>query len=109
MSAARTLRDQRPALDALTQIAAALGHLPPADFNLSPITPGELTISVHDNLDGFERWRSVLGIPAGDIEYQQRPGSGHMTLKATTAFAGAAVELVGFAPAMPASVIGGAV
>lgn len=105
---ARTLQGQRAALVALAQIAEAFGHLPAADFNLSPITPDELTISVHDDLDGFERWRRALGIPTADVDHQQRPGCGHMTLKATTAFAGAAVELIGFARALPALAVGGA-
>jgi hypothetical protein len=98
---ARTFADQLPAADALAQITAAMGHLPPADFGLSPITPDRLDISIHDNLSGFEQWRAALGIAAADVEHQQRPRSAHMTLRGRTTFAGATVELVGYAPALP--------
>jgi hypothetical protein len=96
----KLLADQLASLDALAQITHSFGHLPAADINLSPITPDELTISLHDDLDGFEQWRAALGIPAGDVDHQQRPRSSHMTLKVVTTFAGARVELVGFAPAL---------
>jgi hypothetical protein len=98
---APTLAVQLPAADALAQITAALGHLPAADFGLSPITPDRLDISIHDNLDGFEQWRAALGIAAADVEHQQRPRSAHMTLRGRTTFAGATIELVGYAPALP--------
>lgn len=103
---AQTFGDQLAALDALAQLTSAFGHLPPADVNLSPITPDELAISIHDDLSGFEQWRTALGIAAEDVDHSQRPGRSHMTLKATTTFAGATVELVGYAPALDS--IGGA-
>jgi len=96
------LAEQLPALDALAQITAAFAHLPAADFHLSRITHEQLDISLHDDLDAFEQWRAALGIPAETVDYQHRPGRAHMTLKASTTFAGATVELVGFAPALPA-------
>jgi hypothetical protein len=98
---ARTFADQLPAVDALAQITATMGHLPPADFGLSPITPDRLDISIHDNLDGFEQWRTALGIAAADVDHCQRPGRSHMTLRGRTTFAGATVELIGYAPALP--------
>jgi hypothetical protein len=100
------LAAQLVALEALTVIGRTFAHLPGVDINLSPITPGELTLSVHDDLDGFEQWRTALGIAAEDVDHCQRPGRAHMTLKAKTTFARAAVELVGYAPAL--SVEGGA-
>jgi hypothetical protein len=96
---ARTFRDQLPAADALAQITAALGHLPAADFGLSPITPDRLDISIHDNLSGFEEWRTALGIPTAAVDYT--PRRHHMTLRATGSFAGATIELVGYAPTLP--------
>jgi hypothetical protein len=96
---ARTFADQLPAADALAHITAAMGHLPPADFALSPIYPDRLDIALHDNLDGFERWRVALGFPASAVTYV--PRRGHMTLRATGPFAGATVELVGYAPPLP--------
>ena len=103
---AQTFGDQLAALDALAQLTSAFGHLPPADVHISPITPDELTLSIHDNLDGFEQWRGALGIAAEDVDHSQRPGRSHMTLRARTTFAGATVELVAYAPAM--NTVGGA-
>lgn len=97
------LAEQLTALEALIVIGRTFAHLPGADFHLSPITPGMVTISLHDNLDGFEQWRAALGIADGDVEYRQRPSSTHMTLKGVTTFTRATVELVGFAPAVPAA------
>jgi hypothetical protein len=96
------LATQLVALEALTVIGRTFAGLPAADISLSPITPDALTISLHDNLDGFEQWRTALGIAADDIEHRQRPGRAHMTLKATTTFARATVALVGYATALPA-------
>jgi hypothetical protein len=95
------LAEQLTAIEALAVIGRTFAHLPGVDVNLSPITPGELTLSIHDDLDGFERWRSALGIAAEDVDHYQRPGRSHMTLKGRTTFARAAVELVGYAPALP--------
>lgn len=94
------LAAQLAALEALVVIGRTFAHLPGADINLSPITPGVLTLSVHDDLDGFEQWRMALGIAAEDVDHCQRPGRGHMTLKAVTTFARVTVELVGYAPAL---------
>ena len=96
---ATTFADQLAAADALAQITAAMGHLPPADIGLSPITPDRLNISIHDDLDAFERWRTALGFPTGAVDYV--PRRGHMTVRVTGPFAGATVELVGFAPPLP--------
>jgi hypothetical protein len=96
---ARTFADQMAAADALAQITSAMGHLPPADFGLSPITPDQLTISLHDDLSGFERWRVALGFPTSAVTYL--PRRHHMALKAGGPFGGATVELVGYAPPLP--------
>lgn len=95
------LAEQLTALEALIVIGRTFAHLPAPDINLSPITPGALTLSLHDNLAGFEQWRTALGIAAEDVDHCQRPGRAHMTLKAATTFARATVELVGYAPALP--------
>lgn len=95
------LAQQLVALEALVVIGRTFAHLPGADMQTGPIYPDQLTISLHDNLDGFEQWRTVLGIAPDDVEHRQRPGRTHMTLKATTTFHGVTVELVGYAPALP--------
>lgn len=97
----KTFAAQHTAIAALGQISASLGHLPPADIAISPYTPGQLDVSVHDDLAGFEQWRAALGILANVVEYTER--THHMTLKAEGQFAGAVVELVGFAPLLPAA------
>jgi hypothetical protein len=109
MSAPATVAVQRTAVDALAQIAAAFGHLPAACFDLGDIYPDRLEIAVHDDLAGFEAWRSALGIPADALEYGtfgQR-----MYLIGRGSFAGATVKLTGYAAPLPESApeaIGGA-
>jgi hypothetical protein len=95
------MADQAAAIEVLAVIGRTFAHMPPVDINLSPITPGELTLSIHNDLGAFEEWRTALGIAADDIEHQQRPRSSHMTLKGRTVFARVDVELVGYAPALP--------
>jgi hypothetical protein len=95
------LAAQLTAIEALVVIGRTFAHLPGADLQTGPIYPDRLTISLHDNLDGFEQWRTVLGIAPADVEHRQRPGRLHMTLKAETTFHGVTVELVGYAPALP--------
>lgn len=95
------LAAQLGALEALVVIGRTFAHLPGADLQNGLIYPDVITVSVHDDLGGFEQWRTVLGIAAGDVDHQQRPNSRHMTLKASTTFHGVTVELVGYAPALP--------
>lgn len=94
--AASVVADQRPALEALAHIATACAHLPMADFHIGAVYVNTLTISLHDDLSGFERWREALGILASAVEY--RALTHNLNLKAITTFAGATVELVGYAP-----------
>lgn len=95
-----TVAEQRVALAALAQLSAAFGHLPGAHFSLSTIFPNQVDISLHDGLNDFEPWREALGIPAEDVQIQSRKTA--MNLKAVTTFAGAKVELVGYADPLPA-------
>ena len=101
MTATRTARpalaEQLAALEALIVIGRTFAHLPGAYLELNPIFPDVIAIRLHDDLDGFEQWRTALGIAEDDVDHQQRPGSRHMTLKATTTFARATVELIAYA------------
>lgn len=90
------LADQRPALDALVQIGRTLGHLPAADFGISPVFPNRLGISLHGNLSDFELWRDTLGLPPGAVKYHTQ--SNVCVLRATAPWGGASVELVGYGP-----------
>ncbi|GAA4663099.1 hypothetical protein [Streptomyces youssoufiensis] len=94
-----TLAAQAVALDALAQLGAAMGHLPGAHISLSDITPNQLDISLHDDLGDFETWRSALGIAADTVTYIAR--TRHTVLKAHATFAGATIELCGYAALLP--------
>jgi hypothetical protein len=94
------LAAQRPAVDALAQIAAAFGHLPAVCFDLGDIYPDRLDISVHDNLGHFEVWRCALGIAADAVEYGTFGSK--MYLSGRGSFAGATVKLTGYAASLPA-------
>jgi len=73
--------------------------LPGAHFGVSTIFPNQLDISLHDGLGAFELWREALGIPADAVKFSARNTA--MNLKATTTFAGATVELIGYADPLP--------
>lgn len=92
----RTVADQRPAMVALEQIRRSLGQLPAADFDISPIFPGRLAISLHHDISDFEAWRGALGIPAETVKYDTQ--SDNSVLTATASWGGASVELVGYGP-----------
>lgn len=100
VSTPSSLAQQLPALAALAQITTAFPHLPAADFSAGPIYPDRLTISLHDSFTDFETWRTALGIPDHAVEYKGM--ARQMNLKASGPFAGATVELVGYAPPLPA-------
>lgn len=95
-----TLADQRPAMDALAQIAAAFEHLPAACFGLGDIYPDRLDISVHDDLGHFEVWRCALGIAVDAVEFGTFGTK--MYLVGRGSFAGATVKLTGYAASLPA-------
>ncbi|MBC3988034.1 hypothetical protein H8N00_03785 [Streptomyces sp. AC563] len=75
-----------------------MGHLPGAHISLSDTFPNQLDVSLHDDLGDFETWRQALGIAADTVTCTAR--ARHMVLKARAAFAGATVELFGYAPAL---------
>lgn len=91
-----TLAAQQAALDAVAQLGRIHGHLPGATISLTDIWPSTVSISLDEHLDAFEAWREALGIPADAVEYTERPSG--MNLKAEGSFAGATVELSGYAP-----------
>jgi hypothetical protein len=94
------LSEQRAAVDALAQLLRAFGHLPGACIGLSPVTPAQIDISVHDDLADFEAWREALAFPADGVERKMLPSS--MLLAIEGQWAGAALQLSGFAPLVPA-------
>jgi hypothetical protein len=101
MNEAVTLADQRRALEALAQIAAAFGHLPAACFDIGDVFPDRIDISVHDDLGAFEAWRVALGIPADAVEFGTMTNRTYLIGRGS--FAGVAVKLTGYAAPLPAS------
>ncbi|WP_327703617.1 hypothetical protein OG530_19195 [Streptomyces decoyicus] len=91
-----TLAAQAVALEAAAQLARALGHLPGATVTVDRIYPGQLCVGLHNGLGDFEAWREALGIPAADVCLKEFR-AGAMYLKATGKYAGAEIELTGFA------------
>ncbi|OMI34416.1 hypothetical protein [Streptomyces sparsogenes] len=98
--AAGTLADQRKATEAAATIARVFGHLPPATFQVSSITPGQLDISLHDSLADFEAWRVALGMLPEWVDKRTQPSA--MSLTARGRFAGVEVALIGYAPLLKA-------
>ncbi|MEU1787083.1 hypothetical protein ABZ553_14660 [Streptomyces sparsogenes] len=98
--AAGTLADLRKATEAAATIARVFPHLPPATVQVSSITPGQLDISLHDDLGDFEAWRVALGMLPEWVD--QRPQPGAMRLTVAGRFAGVEVKLVGYAPLLKA-------
>lgn len=91
---------QLTALEALIVIGRTCAGLPAADFQVGTIWPEQVRISLHHDLPAFEAWRVALLIPEADVEH--RVYDGQMTLTARIQKYGATVELVGYAPALPA-------
>ncbi|MFI6347286.1 hypothetical protein [Streptomyces sp. NPDC050560] len=65
-----TLAEQRPAIDALAELAAALPNLPGAYITTSAIVPGQIEVQAL-TFAAFEAWREGLGVDPGDV----RPGN----------------------------------
>lgn len=93
---APTLAAQQAAADALAHIFRNFGHLPAADIQLGTVYLDQVRISVHDGLGDFETWREALGLSAEEVEHRELPSS--MSLAVSGAYAGAAVQLIGFGP-----------
>lgn len=58
----RTLREQSSPVRLLMQLHTAHPELPGAEFHVSAIYPDRLDVTVHDNMDAFEAWRTALGL-----------------------------------------------
>lgn len=91
-----TVADQRMALEALSAILRVFGHLPGAHFGISTIYPDRVDISCHDGLADFELWRETLGIPAQSVRFRCNDTTTNLT--APGSYAGASIQLNGFAP-----------
>jgi hypothetical protein len=96
-----TLNDLTVALRALRMLAVDFPHLPVVDVHVSRIRPDRLELTLHRDLSAFETWRAALGIPADTLTYlelEQGSTGPTLCLQGTAEYAGATVELTGFAP-----------
>ncbi|WLW53232.1 hypothetical protein [Streptomyces sp. YU58] len=97
MSEGLTLDDLAVSLRALRLLAVDFGHLAAPSVHVGPIYPDRLDLSFHDDLAGFEAWREALGIASDAVTHGTQSNGHTRVLTATTDFAGAVVQLTGFA------------
>ncbi|MFD4153649.1 hypothetical protein ACFWR4_12995 [Streptomyces hydrogenans] len=95
---ARTLSDLAAPLTALIVLDTKFSHLPAPNVDFCPVYPDRLRLSLHDDLGAFEAWREALNIDPAMVVHRVQGGGGTLVLKVHGQFAGADIELVGFAP-----------
>lgn len=77
----------------LSHLHAALAHLPAATFQISPVYPDQLTISVHQGGQAaFDAWRQALALP----EPEGKCFSGSSWLMTQSPVWDVDVELIGY-------------
>ncbi|MEU0667146.1 hypothetical protein ABZ508_02785 [Streptomyces lavendulocolor] len=87
------LSEQGAAVLLLARIHQSFGHLPAAEFHVSSVYLGRLEITVHDDLDAFELWRTALGLDAPEEKHH----GGTSWLAVSGRVEDAPVTLCGFA------------
>ncbi|MBF6046395.1 hypothetical protein GO001_14365 [Streptomyces sp. NRRL B-1677] len=93
-----SLGDLRAPLVVLRLFGADLAHLPAPCVSVSTIFPDRLELSFHDDgLAGFEAWREALGMAPEAVSYHEQSAGSTRVLRAESDYAGARVELVGYA------------
>ncbi|MGW3103082.1 hypothetical protein [Streptomyces sp. NPDC001100] len=97
MSETPTLDDLSLPLRALRLLATDFGHLPAPHVHVSPIYPAQLTLALHDDLAHFEAWRQALGIAPDAVTHGTQSAGRTHVLKTSIEYAGATLELVGYA------------
>ncbi|EPH46394.1 hypothetical protein ABT390_26010 [Streptomyces aurantiacus] len=107
MSENLTLDNLAVPLRVLRVLAAEFGHLAAPSVQVSTIYPNRLDLTFHDDLPGFEAWRAALGISPDAVTYGEQT---HRTriLRAQAEYAGAVVNLTGFADIVVPATVGGA-
>ncbi|QDY77535.1 hypothetical protein [Streptomyces qinzhouensis] len=93
------LTDLSVPLRALRLIGSEFAHLPAPDVSLTPIYPDRLELSFHgDGFAEFEVWREALNLAPDDVVHRVQNGGETGVLSVHGVFAGARIELVGYAP-----------
>ncbi|GAB2993574.1 hypothetical protein GCM10023080_069850 [Streptomyces pseudoechinosporeus] len=108
MSDVLTLDDLAVPLRALRLLAADFGHLSAPEVRVSPIYPGRLELTFHDDLPGFEAWREALGAAPDAVTYHEQSDGRTRVLSTVVDHAGAQVHLTGFADVVAPALVGGA-
>lgn len=96
MNKGMTLDDLAVPLRVLRLLAADFGHLAAPEIFVSTIYPDRLELRFHDDLSGFEMWRDVLGIVPHAVDYREQGDGRTRVLKASAAYAGAVLVLIGY-------------
>jgi hypothetical protein len=97
MSQGLTLDDLAVPLRALRLLTVDFGHLWAPCVQVSTVYPDRLELSFHDDSAGFEAWREALGIAPDAVAHGTQSDGRTRVLKATADFAGAVLELTGYA------------
>jgi hypothetical protein len=107
MSEALTLDDLAVPLRALRLLTADFGHLAAPAVRVTTVWPDRLELEFHDDLAGFESWRDALGIAPDAVTQTTQSAGRTRVLRASSEYAGAQLELVGYGR-IPAAVAAGA-
>ncbi|MFF8402180.1 hypothetical protein ACF06P_11185 [Streptomyces sp. NPDC015684] len=91
-----TLDGMAAPLRVLRLLAADFGHLPAPEVDLSRIYPEQLTLRFHEGLHVFEAWREAPAAPPEKATHGLQGDGVTRVLKATTAYAGAELHLIGY-------------
>ncbi|QNP70832.1 hypothetical protein IAG44_16250 [Streptomyces roseirectus] len=95
MNGVVTLDGLAAPLRAVRMLALDYAHLPAPTIGVSAIYPERLELSLHRSPADFEAWREVLGIAPDGVTY--REFDGYVSMSVFTEYAGAELELVGYA------------
>ncbi|MFC8170929.1 hypothetical protein [Streptomyces sp. NPDC057325] len=94
---ARTLADLSAPLMALRLLAVEFAHLPAPRVGVSTLYPERLELTFHDDFAGFEAWREALSIAPESVVHHVQCDGQTAVLNVHATFAGADVELTGYA------------
>lgn len=97
MNEGLTLDNLAVPLRVLRLLTTDFGHLPAPEIHVSTIYPDRLELNFHDDLSGFETWRDTLNIAPDDVAYHEQDDGRTRVLKAFGDYAGAELELTGYA------------
>ncbi|WP_326650967.1 hypothetical protein [Streptomyces sp. NBC_01750] len=98
-----TLNNLTAPLRVLRMLAVDFPDLPAVHVHVSPLYPDRLELSLHHDIAGFEAWRAALAISPDAVTGHVQGDGTTLCLEAAIEYAGATVQLVGYAPVTPPS------